>query len=249
MLLEGRNAIIYGAGGAVGAAVSRAYAREGARLFLAGRTRDRLEEVAGPLRAAGATVETASVDALDAAAVDRHADAVASAAGTVDVSFNLVGIRDVQGTPLAQMSVADLEQPVLTAVRTHFLTARAAARHMIAQGSGVILMFGGYGDPIPGVGGLQVAFGAVEALRRALAVELGPQGIRVVTLQTRGITETLPADFPGAAEIVTSIVSRTMLGRAATLADVGNVAAFAASELAASMTATSFNITCGAVVD
>jgi enoyl-[acyl-carrier-protein] reductase (NADH) len=55
---------------------------------------------------------------------------------------------------------------------------------MIRQGSGVILMFGGYGDPTPDLGGLQVAFQALEALGRNLACELGPHGIRVVTLQT-----------------------------------------------------------------
>jgi enoyl-[acyl-carrier-protein] reductase (NADH) len=120
---------------------------------------------------------------------------------------------------------------------------------MIRQRSGVILMFGGYGDPVPRLGGLQVAFGALEALRRSLACELGPSGIRVLTLQTGGITETLPEGFPGRQAIVDGIEDRTMLGRAATLADVGRVAAFAASDHARSMTATALNITCGSVVD
>jgi enoyl-[acyl-carrier-protein] reductase (NADH) len=112
----------------------------------------------------------------------------------------------------------------------------------------VILMFGGYGDPVPNVGGLQVAFGAVEALRRGLARELGPHGIRVLTLQTGGIPETLPEDFAPRQAITDAIVGQTMLGRAATLADVGHVAAFAASDHARSMTATALNLTCGAVV-
>ena len=149
------------------------------------------------------------------------------------------------------MALEDFERPVIAAVRTMFLTSRAAARHMIRQGSGVIMAFGGYGDPMPGyyLGGLQVAFQAIDALRRNLACELGPHGIRVVTLQTGGVPETIAEGFDGREAIVDDIVRRTMLGRAATLDDVGNVAAFAASDQARTMTATAFNITCGAQVD
>jgi 3-oxoacyl-[acyl-carrier protein] reductase len=247
-LLDGKNAVIYGAGGAIGAAVASAFAREGARVQLAGRTRAALDQVAAGIRAEGGQADVAEVDALDEQAVREHADAVAATAGGLDISISLVSMADVQGTPLTELSVADFERPVLTALRATFITAQAAARHMIRQGSGVILMFGGYGDPVPNVGGLQVAFGAVEALRRGLARELGPHGIRVLTLQTGGIPETLPEDFAPRQAITDAIVGQTMLGRAATLADVGHVAAFAASDYARSMTATALNLTCGAVV-
>ena len=251
MLLESKNAIIYGGGGAIGGAVGRAFAREGATVFLAGRTVARLDAVASGIRAAGGTAETAQVDALDERAVDEHADAVAARAGSIDISFNLISQGDVQGIPLAGMRLADFMQPVVTTVTTMFITSRAAARHMIRQRSGVILAFGGYGDPPPGfnLGGLQVAFGAVESLRRSLACELGPYGIRVLTLQTGGIPESLPAGFEGREAIAAQIVGRTMLDRAATLEDVGNAAAFAASDWARTMTATALNITCGAEVD
>lgn len=251
MLLEGKNAVIYGGGGSIGGAVARAFAREGAKVHLAGRTMERLEEVAEEIRSAGGMAETAQVDALDEAAVDEHADALAASAGGIDISFNLISHGDVQGTPLAEMSVEDFTRPVMTAVRTMFLTSRAAARHMIRQGSGVILAFGGYGDPLPGyyLGGLQVAFGAIEALRRNLACELGPHGIRVLTLQTGGVPESIPDSFDGREAITRDIEERTMLKRAATLDDVGKVAAFAASDHARTMTASVLNITCGSVVD
>ncbi len=247
MLLDGKNAVVYGAGGAVGGAVARAFGRAGARVHLAGRTPGRLDVVASEIRSAGGTAQPACVDALDERAVDEHADAVAAGAGSLDISVNLISHGDVQGTPLAEMTPADFERPVTTAVRTMFLTSRAAARHMIRQRSGVILIFGGYGDPVPRVGGLQVAFGALESLRRALACELGPAGIRVVTLQTGGIPEVLPEDFNGRQAITDAITGKTMLGRAATLADVGNVAVFAASDQARSITAAAINITCGSV--
>ena len=251
MLLEDKNAVIYGAGGSIGGAVARAFAREGAKVHLAGLTYESLEEVAEEIRSAGGVAETAQIDALDETAVDRHADAVAESAGGIDVSFNLISVGDVQGTPLAELPLEDFERPVMTAVRTQFLTSRAAARHMIPQGSGVILFFGGYGDPVPDyyIGGFQVALGAMESLRRQLASELGPHGIRAVTLQTGGVPETIPESFDGREEITEGIVGQTMLGRAATLEDVGNVAAFAASDHARCMTATALNISCGAIVD
>jgi 3-oxoacyl-[acyl-carrier protein] reductase len=251
VLLEDKNAVIYGGGGSIGGAVARAFAREGAKVFLAGRTRARLEEVAGEIRSAGGVAETAQVDALDEKAVDAHADAVASAAGGIDISFNLITHLYTHGTPLAEMAVDDFVAPVDTAVRTMFLTSRAAARHMIRQGSGVILVFGGSGDPMRDyyIGGTQVAFEAMESMRRQLAAELGPHGVRVVTLRTGGVPETFPEGFDGRESIVEGIEKLTMLGRAATLEDVGNAAAFAASDRARTITAATINISSGALVD
>jgi NAD(P)-dependent dehydrogenase (short-subunit alcohol dehydrogenase family) len=143
VLLDGQNAVIYGGGGAIGGAVARAFAREGARVFLAGRTPARLEEVAADIRAAGGRADTAEVDALDERAVDAHADAVASQAGSIDVCLNVISHGDVQGTPFVEMAVEGYLRPVDTAVRTTFLTSRAAGRHMVRQGSGVLLAFGG----------------------------------------------------------------------------------------------------------
>ncbi|KRE30529.1 SDR family NAD(P)-dependent oxidoreductase [Agromyces sp. Soil535] len=249
MLLQGKNAIVYGAGG-IGRAVALGFAREGATVHLASRAPAHLEAVADEIRAAGGAVEIAVVDALDEPAVDSHADAVAASAGSIDVSINLISIDDVQGTPLVEMSLADFEQPIRNAVRTTFLTSRAAARHMIRQRSGVILTFGGQGDPIRdySIGGFQVALSAVEMLRKQLAAELGPHGIRVVGLTTGGIPETIPGDFEGRDALIASLAEPTMIGRTATLADVANVAAFAASDRAAAITGSEINISAGAIV-
>jgi 3-oxoacyl-[acyl-carrier protein] reductase len=251
VLLEGKNAVVYGGGGAIGGAVARAFAREGAKVFLAGRTPAKLEKVAEEIRAAGGVAETAEVDALDERAVDAHADAVAAAAGGIDVSFNLISHGDVQGTPMAEMRVDDYLRPVVTAVRTNFLTWRAAARHMTRQGSGVILVFGGSGPPMRDyyLGGLQVAFEALESMRRQLSAELGPRGVRVVTLRTGGVPETIPEGFEGREAIVGDMEGQTMLGRPATFEDVGNVAAFVASDRARTMTAATVNISAGALID
>jgi 3-oxoacyl-[acyl-carrier protein] reductase len=251
MLLDGRNAVIYGAGGSIGGVAARAFAREGAKVFLAGRTRSTLDRLAEEIRAAGGAAESAVVDALDERSVDEHAAAVVERAGSIDISFNLISHGDVQGTPITEMSLDDYTRPVFNAVRTFFLTSRAAARQMKRQGSGVILVFGGQGDPMRNyyIGGVQVAFTAVEAMRRQLSAELGKHGIRVVTLRTGGVPESIPQGMDGRDAIVAGIESETMLGRAATLEDVGNVAAFVASDRARTMTAATVNVSAGALVD
>jgi 3-oxoacyl-[acyl-carrier protein] reductase len=194
MLLDNKSAVIYGGGGSIGGAVARAFGREGARVFLAGRTLVTLEEVAEAIRATGGAAETAEVDALDEQAVDRHADAVVAEAGGIDISFNLITHPHTHGIPFAEIGVDDFMAPVETAARTTFRTARADARHMIRQGSGMILAFGGPGDrsgPMRDyyLGGTQVAFDAIETIRRQLAVELGQHGVRVVTLANGGVPE------------------------------------------------------------
>jgi NAD(P)-dependent dehydrogenase (short-subunit alcohol dehydrogenase family) len=249
MLLKNKVAVIYGAGGPIGGAVARAFAREGARVFLAARTKTKLEKVADDIRANGGVAEAAVVDALDERAVDTYVDAVAKQAGTLDISFNLIAYGDVQ-QPLTEISVDDFLQPITNATRTQFLTTRAAARHMAKRGGGVILQFGGGGpQTLPGLGGFKIALDALESLRRQWAVELGKHGIRVVTLKTGGIPESLSEDFDTRATIRASIEQGTLLGRAATLDDVGNVAAFVASDQARTLTATEVNISCGALVD
>jgi 3-oxoacyl-[acyl-carrier protein] reductase len=254
MLLEGKNAVVYGGAGSVGGAVARAFGREGARVFLAGRTRETLEAVAEEIRSAGGQAESSVVDALDEKAVDEHADGVVSAAGSLDVSMNVISHPATHGTPLHEMSVDDYMDSIEVAARTTFITSRAAARQMVSQGGGVILFFGGPGDrsgPLRDyyLGGTQAAFDAIETLRRQLSVELGRHGVRVVTLSSGGLPESLPEDFEGRDAIVELIESQTLTGRAATLEQAGNAAAFAASDQAASMTAATLNISAGALID
>jgi len=253
MLLENRNAIIYGGAGAIGSVVAKAFAHAGARVYLAGRTSTTLDAVADSIRSDGGLAEVAVVDALDEVGVDALVDRVVAEVGHLDISFNLIDVQDVQGTPLAEMSWDDFDKPVATALRSTFLTARAAARQMIRQRSGVILTFGGGGARNPirhySIGGFIVSLAAVDTFRRQLAAELGEYGIRVLTIETGGLMETLPKDFPGRDDIADMLVEPTMLGHTATLEDIGNVAVFAASDLARSMTGTILNTTCGASVD
>jgi NAD(P)-dependent dehydrogenase (short-subunit alcohol dehydrogenase family) len=163
MLLEGKSAVIYGGGGSIGGAVARSFAREGARVFLAGRTLAKLEKVARDISA-----ECAEVDALDEKAVERHADAVAAKAGGIDIALNAIGIVHVQGAPFAELSLKDYAHPIAAYTRTNFITAKAVARHMVRKGSGVILTVSTPGSRMSGVGflGYGVTCAAIEAFSR-----------------------------------------------------------------------------------
>jgi 3-oxoacyl-[acyl-carrier protein] reductase len=248
-LLHGKTALIYGGGGAIGGAVARAFAAEGADVFLAGRTEARLEKVARDIQEAGGKAEIAVVDALDEEQVDAFVDRVAKKSKRIDISFNVISFGDVQ-QPLMEIDVDDFTRPVALATRTHFLTTRAAATYMIKQRSGVVLMFGGSGpQTLPGLGGFKVALDAMEGLRRQWALELGRHGVRVVTMVSGGIVETIPWQTEGREEIVAEIAQAAHLNRTATLADVGNVASFIASDKAGAITDATVNISSGAIVD
>jgi 3-oxoacyl-[acyl-carrier protein] reductase len=252
MLLDTKTAIVYGAGGAIGSAVARAYAREGAEVHLAGRTMATLEEVAARIRQDGGAAHVARVDVLDRAAVVQHADAVAARAG-IDICFNATSNDDVQGTPLLAMQFEDFLRPVTKAVTAHFNIATAVGREMTRRGHGVILVMAGGREAIPRLGGSHVAWAALAGLCRQLAAEFGPHGVRVSWLLSPGSPgydergdgtgpgETEAAGAPGTAGLLASHLP--------SYDEVATIAAFAASDWARTITASEINLTGGAVVD
>ena len=259
-LMEGKSAIVYGGGGGIGGGVARTFAREGAKVFLVGRTRETLEAVAKDITSAGGWAEVAVLDALDEGAVDDHVQNVVSKAGRLDASFNLITRGDVQGVPLVEMATDDLLRAVVTGLRSTFLiTARAAGRRMIEQGSGVILHLNSASGAaaMPGMGSTGPADAATEAFMRYLAAEVGPHGVRVCGIWTAGVAETLSkANFskvvgenaPEPQAVEAMIAGMAALRRVPRLADVAEVAAFLASDRAAGMTGTVVNVTAGLVL-
>jgi NAD(P)-dependent dehydrogenase (short-subunit alcohol dehydrogenase family) len=257
MLLENKNAVIYGAGGSIGGAVAREFSREGARVFLAGRTREKLEAVAREISAAGGLAEIAVVDALDERAVDEHARDVASEAGSIDVSFNLITRGDVQGIPLVEMTTDDLLHAVVNGLRSNFITARAAARRMIEKGSGVILALdSGSANKSPMMGSTGPADAATDTFVRNLAAEIGPQGVRVVGIWTAGLPETFSQEKLAAVDsrfrdeaamrgLIENLDQMRMTRRSPRLAEVAATAAFLASDRAGAITGTFVNVTSG----
>jgi NAD(P)-dependent dehydrogenase (short-subunit alcohol dehydrogenase family) len=263
MLLQDKVAVIYGAGGAIGDAVARAFAREGATLFLTGRRLAPVEAVAKDIVAAGGSAEAAEVDALDEHAIDQHLQAVTDKAGHLDISFNAVGIPDatILGVPLIELDAKRFSLPITAYTRSYFLTARLAARRMVANRSGVIMtvtaLLSRTGTPLQG--GYPPAQAAKEALTRDLSAELAPQGIRVVGLRPNGIPETATlreAFEPRATALGVTweqwqegLAGRTHPRRLSTLAELADVAVFMASDRASGMTGTTVNLSMGSLDD
>ena len=262
-MLKDKVGVIYGAGGAIGGAVARAFAREGAMLFLTGRRRAPVEEVAADIVSAGGSAEAAAVDALDEPAINEHLQSVIDKAGHVDISFNAVGIpgTKILGVPLVELDVEQFSLPITTYAASYFLIARLAARRMVATKSGVIMtattQHSRMGLPLSG--GYGPAMAAEEALTRVLSAELAPLGIRVVGLRPQAIPETgtLLEAFEARAKISgmtweqfqEALASKTHPRRLMTLAEMANVAVFLASDRASAMTGTTVNLTMGSLDD
>lgn len=263
MLLENKIAVIYGAAGGVGSVVARTFAREGAQLFLAGRTLASVQTLANEIVLAGGKAEAASLSALDEHAVNAFLDDVVKKAGRVDISFTSIAVPQpgVQGLPLLQLPVDDFMMPVDAYTRSYFITARAAAQRMVAQKSGVLLAHVPEVTRIGAglVGGMAPSWAAKEVMNRNFSAELAQHGVRAVTIRSTGLPETktietvfsLHAKAMGITreEFQGFIESRTHTKHSTTIQQVADAMAFAASDRAGSMTASTMNLTGGLVVD
>jgi NAD(P)-dependent dehydrogenase (short-subunit alcohol dehydrogenase family) len=247
MMLENKTAVIYAAGGAIGGAVARTFAREGARLFLTGRDMARVDAVAEEIRATGGVAETAQVDALDEKAVEEHLDTVVDRAGGLDISLNAIGPGPApHRKALTELTADAFASPIAFYTSSNFITATAAARRMSGQGAGVIVTLTAVPGRMPArlIGGAAPAWAAVEAFSRSLALEAGPAGIRVVCLRCGGPGRRChPRPVPGNPR------TGHPAQAASTLAEVADTAAFIASDRAGAMTATVANLSAGSITD
>jgi NAD(P)-dependent dehydrogenase (short-subunit alcohol dehydrogenase family) len=260
-LLKGKVAVIYGAAGGVGTAVAKAFAKEGATVFLAGRTEDSLRPIAHEIASSGWNADVSTVDALSSESVETHLGKILDKAGKLDVSFNLIGTRVEIGSKLTELTDQRFADAAFKKVRSYFITMTAAARMMEKQGSGVILGLTAPNArlPRPNMGGFAVGGAAIEALCRQLAFEVGPRGVRVVCLRTGGTPDNpvLHEVFTHLAKlrgttfqaIADSEAQVTALKRAPMLQDVASAAVLIASDYASAITATTVNASCGELVD
>lgn len=255
MLLKDKVAVIYGAGGAVGGAVARTFAAEGALVCATSRSRE-------PLPRLARIVDRVDVlDAYDEDAVDAHLGEVVDRYGQVDVSFNLISVDHVQGIALVDMATDDFTQGLQARIRSHFVTARAAGRRMVARGSGTILVLSATPDrtSIPFAGSFGVQCAAVEAFARALAVELSPRGVRVNAIRSAGSPDAAGVDDvfdmharnagQSRAAFDSQMARRALLSHLPSLTEVADVAALLASDHARAMTGAIANVTCGQLLD
>jgi len=249
-LLAHKHAVIFGAGGAIGAALANEFAAQGATLSLSGRHTDSLSDLA-------------EVDAENEPQVIDYLDKIADARGNIDIVVNVTGPRPQtysNGTPALQLPLEQFMVPLNTLVRSQFVTARAAAQHMVRQASGVILFVTALpARGRPNVSAIGSAFGAMESLARCLAVELGPSGVRVLGIRSAAMvdTPTIRWGFLATArvlsvseqEVITNAAQATLLKRLPLAADTARLAAFLVSDAARTVTGTIVNASSGSIVD
>lgn len=263
MMLKNKVAVIYGAAGAIGGGVARAFAADGATVFLTGRELAPVELLAKDIVAGGGSAEAAQVDALDEHAVDEHLQSVIDQAGRVDISFNAVGIPngEIVGVPLVDLAPDRFILPITSYATSYFLTARLAARRMIPNRSGVIMTVTALHSRsgIPLVGGYGPAQAAKEALTRGLSAELAPHGIRVVGLRPNGVPDsrTIRDAYEPRAKAsgmtweqwLELLASRTHPRRLLAVEEVADMAVFLASDKATGITGSTVNLTMGTLDD
>ena len=262
-LLTNKHAVIFGAGGAVGTAVAKEFAAQGATVFLSGHTLGAVEQVAEEIHQDGGVAYAAQVDALDEQAVQAYLDHVAQEGGSIDILLNVMSPQPKDygnGTNTMELPFEQFLLPLSTLVPSQFITARAAARHMVRQHSGVILFVTAplASNRTPNVTAIGSAFGAMEALLRCLATDLGPAGVRVVGIHSgpmvesrtiqQGIERAVNTLGVSKAQIVSRFEQATLLKSLPTVADTAQVAAFLASDRARTITGTLVNATSGSVI-
>jgi 3-oxoacyl-[acyl-carrier protein] reductase len=253
MLLQSKNAIIYGAGGSLGSAVARTLAQAGAKVFLTGRTADRLQNVANEIIAAGGKAEISTVDALNEKSIQTYLDKLTSAGVTIDISFCAIDFQSVQDIALVDMNADDYMRPITIALQSQFLTSTAAARKMMQQQSGVILSLtatpGGIGYPY--TGGFSSACVAMETFVTNLASEVGAHNVRVVNIRSAGspdsqvfkqAIEAVPQEME---HVLQSMKNDTMLKKLPMMTDIAQVAVFLSSDLANMITGVTIDVTGG----
>jgi NAD(P)-dependent dehydrogenase (short-subunit alcohol dehydrogenase family) len=261
--LKDKVAVIYGAAGAVGSTAAHAFAREGARVFLTGRSTSKLNKVAQEISSYDLSADVAEVDALDEQGVNRHLEKTFEKTGRIDISFNATGIplQGIEGTPLVKLSTENFLLPISTYTKSQFITAKASAGFMIRRKSGVIL----FHTPNPArlaaplMGGMAPAWASMEALSRNLSLELAPSGIRTVCVRTTGLpeTETIAVSF-GLHSQASGMTRQQFQGfmesithtkKLTTLAALANAFVFASSDQSSGMTGAVLNLTGGMISD
>jgi NAD(P)-dependent dehydrogenase (short-subunit alcohol dehydrogenase family) len=253
MLLQNRTAVIYGAGGSLGTEAAIAFAREGAYVYITGTRQEPLDITFSKVREKGGQGETVLIDALDQSSVNKFIEKVIKEKGRIDISFNLIHLKDLQGIPLIDLSIDDFCRPIKRAMESHFITGTAAGRAMKKQGSGVILSLtatpGGIGYPL--VGGFGPACRLIESISLSLATELGPFGIRVINIRSGGSPDSKvfkdAVKFEGkkAETFIRKMEDDTMLKKLPRMEDITNAAVFLASPGASGITGVTVDITCG----
>jgi NAD(P)-dependent dehydrogenase (short-subunit alcohol dehydrogenase family) len=251
--LAGRIALVTGGGKGIGAAVARRLAEAGAGVMVADIDKAAAEQVAGEIREAagssggrssGSSAKAVGVelDVTDSAAVEAVVARAVAELGGLDILVNNAGIFPI--FPVLAMPDEEWDRVLRTNLYGAFYCAREAGRQMVGKG-GVIVNVASiqaFRAGAPGLAPYTSSKGALVSLTQALAVELGPMGIRVLAVAPTVVdTPGLQANMPifqaaGVADVIETVSATLPLGRTAVPDDVARVVLFCASDLATLMT-------------
>ena len=231
--LDGKRALVTGAGRGIGLAAAAAFAEAGAHVTLVARSKDEIEEAAAAIRARGGSADTQPCDVTD---LDAFAQMVAKT-DAHDVFFNNAGMNRPQ--PFAEVSVLNFDTIMNLNVRAAFFAAQAVARRLIGvQKPGSIINTSSQMGHV-GAAGRSVYNAskfAVEGFTKAMAIELGPHGIRVNTICPTFIETPMTRPFLADENFVRGVLSKIKLGRLGNVEDVMGAVLFLASDASVLMT-------------
>ena len=234
--LDGKTALVTGAGRGIGRAVALALAGAGAELVLNSRTPAELEAVAAEIAGSGGRARTLPFDVTDTA----RARSAIGGLSRLDILVNNAGINRPQ--PFLEVDEATLDRMIALNVKAAFVVAQAAARLMVGRGSGVIInmssQMGHVGSERDRTVYVMTKH-AVDGLTKAMAAELAPRGIRVVSIAPTFITTPLTEPFFANPEFRQWVEDRIPLGRIGTVEEVANAVVFLASPAASLVTGSS----------
>jgi NAD(P)-dependent dehydrogenase (short-subunit alcohol dehydrogenase family) len=234
--VDGKRALVTGAGRGIGRATALALAAAGADLVLVSRTKSELDEVADAITSRGGRAQPLVLDVTRSDAVR----AAFAGLGRLDILVNNAGINRPQ--PFLEVDEATLDLLLGLNVRAAFIVAQAAARLMVAQGGGVIVnvssQMGHVGSERDRTVYVMTKH-ALEGLTKAMAVELAPKGVRVVSIAPTFVETPLSKPFLDDPDTRKWILDRIPIGRVGTVEDVASAVVFLASPAAALVTGSS----------
>lgn len=233
--LDGRRALVTGAGRGIGLAAAAALAEAGAHVVLASRTRSELEEVAAAIVKAGGSAEVLVLDVMDDAAVKREI----AARPAFNVLVNNAGINRPQ--PFIDFKTEDLDLLLDLNVRAAFIVAQAVAKKMVETGTrGSLIHISSQMAFTTGPGRTVYCAtkAALEGLSRGIAAELAPAGIRSLTLCPTFVETPLAAQMLAKPEFRAFVLEKIKLGRIGQVEDLMGAIVYLASEASSLVTGT-----------
>jgi len=260
-ILKDKVAVVFAASGDIAGAVARSFAAHGAKVYCTARNLGAVKALAQEIKASGGSAEAGKVDAMNEGEIDNFIKAVVADNGRLDIVFNGIGVSydEMGGRPPATIAtIGQFMAPMEKIVGSQFITSRTAAKYIIeskSEGTILLLTAALSRSKLPNVAGITAASAAVEGLTRAMATEWGGDNIKVICICCGALIETkrisgwidASAKHLGIApeQLVAQYKAFDILKTSPTLKQVGETAAFLASDAGVAFNSHIVDVDCG----